>query len=347
VPSRCAVVAGFGGCGKASFAMGAKLGPAVRLCSDCGQLKPADQFPPGRARRLACLTCQAVRKTGRTSAQDRHRSAAEHARARNRALRRLAGEHVDTYREFYGAKLLAIPATIPRSRARRRAVSQALRAVEQQHRPRYQQLYREELAKARSKPLSLRRGRPPGAPDRLSIGSQSAGSTWRRDGSVGRRRRARATKGARQRSQEAVRERAVELFGQGVSASSVARELGVARQTAVDWQARWRSGGTAALRSHGPSRRPAVPDHQLPAIEEALLKGAGAHGFDGDVWTSTRVGVVIQRATGVQLGSKAVQRLLRERLGWRFQPAAAGALRPLGDVAARPGAGQGAGQGRR
>ena len=324
--------------------MGAKPGPAVRQCSDCGQLKSADQFRPTRARRLACLACQAARKIDHTSAQDRHGSAVVHARARDRALRRLAGEHVDTYREIYGTKLLGIPATLPKSRARRRAVSQALRAVEQQHRPRYQQLYREELAKARSEPLPVRRGRPPGAPDRLSIGSQSAGSTWRRDGSAGLRRRAQATKGARRRSrQEAVRERAVELFGQGVSASSVARELGVARQTAVDWQARWRSGGTAALRSRGPSRRPAVPDRQLPAIEEALLKGAGAHGFDGDVWTSARVGMVVQRVTGVQLGSKAVQRLLRERLGWRFQPVA-GARRPKGAAAARPSAGQGAGQ---
>jgi hypothetical protein len=39
------------------------------------------------------------------------------------------------------------------------------------------------------------------------------------------------------------------------------------------------------------------------------------------MWTSARAAVVIQRMTGVQLRSKAVQRLLRERLGWRFQPA--------------------------
>ena len=52
------------------------------------------------------------------------------------------------------------------------------------------------------------------------------------------------------------------------------------------------------------------------------MKGAGAHGFDGEVWTSTRVAMVVQRATGVKLGSTGVQRLLRDRLGWRFQPAA-------------------------
>jgi transposase len=148
--------------------------------------------------------------------------------------------------------------------------------------------------------------------------------------------------GRRRAEREAVRQRAAELFAQGVSSSLVARELGVARQTAVEWQARWRSGGRAALRSRGPSRRPAVPDSQLPAIEEALLKGAGAHGFDGDVWTSARVAVVIQQVTGVQLGSQAVQGLLRERLGWSFQPAAARRQRPKAAAA-----GQGTGQSRR
>jgi integrase/recombinase XerD len=77
-----------------------------------------------------------------------------------------------------------------------------------------------------------------------------------------------------------------------------------------------------------------VPDSQLPAIEQALLMGAKAHGLDSDIWTSARVAVVIQRITGVQPGRKAVQRLLRERLGWRFQPptseaaVAAGAAQP-------------------
>jgi transposase len=331
--------------------MGAKPGPAVRLCTACGQLKSADQFQPGRAGRLACLACQATPETLRNNDQRQNGAAAVSARARDRALRRLAGEHVVTYREFYGARLLAIPTTVPRSRARRRAVGQALRAVEQQHRPRYQELYHQELDRARSESLPLRPGRPPGTPDRLSIASESSGSTWQRDGSRGRRR-ARATKGARQRTErQAVRERAAKLFAQGVSASSVADRLGVARQTAVEWQARWRSGGGAALRSRGPSRRPAVPDSQLPAIEKALLKGAGAHGFDGDVWTSARVAVVIQRLTGVQLGSNAVQRLLRERLGWSFQPAAGGRRRPNAAAAAAartstPAAGQGAGQAR-
>jgi integrase/recombinase XerD len=79
------------------------------------------------------------------------------------------------------------------------------------------------------------------------------------------------------------------------------------------------------LRSRGPNRQPAIPDRKLPAIERALLKGAKAHGFDSDGWTSARVAVVIQQVTGVQLARRTAQQLLRERLGWRFQPATSNA----------------------
>jgi transposase len=157
--------------------------------------------------------------------------------------------------------------------------------------------------------------------DRLSLASASSGVTWRPGGSASRRPGG-PTAGARRCAElEAVRQRAAELFAEGRSAATVADELNVAKGTAVSWQARWRTGGAAALRSRGPSRRPAVPDSQLPAIEQALRQGAAAHGFDSDVWTITRVRVVIQRLTGVQVGRRTVARLLHERLGWSVQQA--------------------------
>jgi integrase len=282
--------------------MGVKRDSAVRLCVTCGKLKAADRFPPGRRE---CLTCQ------RPAVQDR---------ARDRALRRLGLEYLEAYRVLYRAERRAIPDTVPTDRARKRAMGRALRALARQHHPRYAELYQLELEQARSQSHPRRPGRPAGTPDRLTIAPEAA-PTWRRDG-AGRRQPGHPGKGARQRAKrQAVRERAADLFAQGMRPSLVARQLGVARQTAVSWHARWRSGGSAALRSRGPSRHPAIPDRKLPAIEQALLKGAAAHGFDGDGWTTARVAVVIQRITDVRLGSNAVQRLLRERLGWRFQPA--------------------------
>jgi len=263
-------------------------------------------------------------------------------------LRRLGLEHLNAYRERYRVERRAIPDSVPTDRAHNLAVSRALRTLERQHRHRYKELYQQELKRVRSRPHPRRLGRPPGVPDQLTIASKTE-STWQRNG-AGRRPPREQGEGARQRARlQAVRERAAELFAQGVPTCAVARRLGVARQTAVSWRARWREGGAAALRSRGPSRRPAVPDSQLPVIEKALLKGADAHGFDADVWTAARVAVVIQQVTGVELGARAVQRLLYERLGWSVQPMASRQRSAQSAETAATGvpAGQGAGQGQR
>jgi transposase len=62
-----------------------------------------------------------------------------------------------------------------------------------------------------------------------------------------------------------------------------------------------------------------VPDSALEPIEQALLKGALAHGFPTDVWTLERITLVIQGLTGVALSTPSTWRLLRGRLGWTVQ----------------------------
>jgi integrase len=302
--------------------MGRKRAPAVRLCVTCGRLKSANQFAPSRRK---CVVCQSTGSgRGRRARTQHDPHASIHARARDQALRRLGREHLDAYRAYYQAERRAISSTVPADLARKRAVSRALRALEGQHRPRYGELYQQELRRARSRRHLRRPGRPDGTRARLTIRAEPV-STWQPDGAGGGQSR-QGEEGARQRANlEAVRERAAELFAEGRSAATVAEELGVARWTATQWRARWQSGGAAALRNRPLGRPPTVPDSQLPAIEQALLKGAKAHGFASDTWTAARASVVIQRITGVQAGSKAVQRLLRERLGWRFQPARADA----------------------
>jgi transposase len=139
--------------------------------------------------------------------------------------------------------------------------------------------------------------------------------------STNRRRQQARRRGARQRAErQARRERAAELFAQGRSQAEVARELDVSRQSASRWHARWQADGTAALGTRGPTgRRPKVADSALEPIEQALLKGALAHGFPTDVWTLERIALVIQGLTGVQLSNPSVWRLLRGRLGWTVQ----------------------------
>jgi transposase len=119
---------------------------------------------------------------------------------------------------------------------------------------------------------------------------------------------------------EARRLQAAELFAQGHSQAEVAHQLGVSRQSAHVWHARFQQGGVDALRSRGPTGPdPKLSAAQLAKVEEALLQGARANGFDTDLWTLERVAVVITQLTGVRHHPGHVWSILRHRLGWTLQ----------------------------
>jgi transposase len=131
--------------------------------------------------------------------------------------------------------------------------------------------------------------------------------------------RRRAAQQERDRLQ-ARRLRAAELFAAGVRQAEVARQLEVSAQAVNVWHARWKQGGTDALRSRGPSGpAPRLLDAQLACVEQALLDGATAHGFVGELWTLDRIALIIERLTGVQHHPAHVWALLRHRLGWSVQ----------------------------
>ncbi|MET9905192.1 winged helix-turn-helix domain-containing protein, partial [Streptomyces sp. NPDC006446] len=119
---------------------------------------------------------------------------------------------------------------------------------------------------------------------------------------------------------EARRVRAVELFGQGLSNSDVALMVGVHAESVRRWRRAWEIGGAQALRRKpAPGRRPKLDDAQVEQVRAALEQGAQTHGFEADLWTLERVGVVVERVTGVSLSRATVWRLLTGRLGWSLQ----------------------------
>jgi hypothetical protein len=220
--------------------MGVKRDPAVRLCVTCVQLKSADQFAPGRRKCVACQQTQPSRADCPGRPHDPH--AAVRARARDQALRRLGLENLDAYRTLYQAERRAISEMVPPARARKQTVSRALRALERQHHSRYVELYQ-----ARSQPHSRRPSRPAGTSDRLTI-TPGAASTWRRPAPFRRRPRQQG-EGARQRAE-------LQAIQEGVRPSSVAGQLGVARQSAVS--------GAPTGEAVGPQRCAAVALAAIP-----------------------------------------------------------------------------------
>jgi transposase len=134
---------------------------------------------------------------------------------------------------------------------------------------------------------------------------------------------------ARQRRLQAAR-----LFQQGLPQAEVARRLGVSRQTASRWQARWRQGGRAALAGPGRWGRPSrLSDRDWRRVERALLRGAQAHGFDTDLWTLPRVAEVIWRLTGVRYHPGHVWWLLHRHQWSPQRPARRAAERDETEIA--------------
>jgi transposase len=86
------------------------------------------------------------------------------------------------------------------------------------------------------------------------------------------------------------------------------------------WHANWKESGAKELRSRGPSGpTPRLSNAQLVQVEQALVEGATAQGFVGELWTLERIGLVIERLTGVRHHPALVWALLHHRLGWTVQ----------------------------
>jgi len=115
------------------------------------------------------------------------------------------------------------------------------------------------------------------------------------------------------------RQRAIELSGEGKQTVEIAHIVGATRRTVRRWKALFRQQGTKGLRARPAPGRPVRLSHgQLRQLEQALLKGAGAFGYDSDLWTCPRIAEVIRRKFGVRYHVDHVGRLLHS-LGWSPQ----------------------------
>jgi transposase len=118
---------------------------------------------------------------------------------------------------------------------------------------------------------------------------------------------------------EGRRLRALALHEQGWQGRAIAAALGVTAGAVSQWLKRSREAGPEALRSRPPpGPTPMLTEAQRTALPELLARGAEAHGFVGDVWTTKPIAAVIKRAFGVSYHPAHVSRLMR-RIGWSVQ----------------------------
>jgi hypothetical protein len=108
------------------------------------------------------------------------------------------------------------------------------------------------------------------------------------------------------------RKTAGRLFGKDMSATDVARRLGVSRQVAYRWKKSWEQGGEPALASKGPpGRRSRLTAAQTRRITRALIAGPTGPGCRSGDWTLPRVAKLIEDLTGVHYHPGHIWRWLR------------------------------------
>lgn len=115
------------------------------------------------------------------------------------------------------------------------------------------------------------------------------------------------------------RHRARTLLKQKLSLHEVARRIGCNPSSVMRWRDALRKGGRDALRAKPAPGRPCrLGAKQKQRLVRMLLKGAMAHGYRTDLWTTLRIAELIRRHMGVVYHRNHVGKLLHE-LGWSHQ----------------------------
>lgn len=116
-----------------------------------------------------------------------------------------------------------------------------------------------------------------------------------------------------------VRLKAASLFAEDrYSNAEIAHKLGVARSTVSHWFQAWKRDGEAGLAIGTPGRSALLSDEQWQDIQNALLEGPAAHGYDTELWTLERIADLIDKKTGIKYHPGYVWEILK-KLGWSYQ----------------------------
>jgi transposase len=109
------------------------------------------------------------------------------------------------------------------------------------------------------------------------------------------------------------------LLEKGLSQSEVARRLGVGHASVNRWARVLAELGPKGLKKAGRAgRKPSLSAQDLKRLEQGLLKGPEALGYETPLWTLWRVGHLIEQEFGVQYHKGHIWKILRQ-LQWSCQ----------------------------
>jgi transposase len=121
---------------------------------------------------------------------------------------------------------------------------------------------------------------------------------------------------------EARRQQAYRLHQEGWKQKQIAQAVGVNQSSVSKWLKKAREEGEKGLESHpAPGAKRRMTEEQRADLVKQLGKGAEAHGYRGERWTTQRVVDLIARLYEVNYHRAHASRLLREMNWTQQQPA--------------------------
>ena len=113
--------------------------------------------------------------------------------------------------------------------------------------------------------------------------------------------------------------RALRLLDKGYSLNEVGRVVGCAPSSVMRWREVRRRRGKQGLKVRSsPGRPPKLGPGERRRLMRLLLKGAMAHGYRTELWTTARIAELIERQFGVTYHRDHVGCLMHN-LGWSHQ----------------------------
>lgn len=120
---------------------------------------------------------------------------------------------------------------------------------------------------------------------------------------------------------EVRRKDAMRMLQNGLNPPEVPEIVGVSRQSVYRWKNTYKEEGWDGLdakENPNRSRDPKLRDEKLPELEQLLLEGAEAHGFEGQLWTLPRVVRLIEEQFDTNVSIWSARRYL-DKLDWSNQ----------------------------
>jgi transposase len=128
------------------------------------------------------------------------------------------------------------------------------------------------------------------------------------------------------------RRRAVELMQLDEPKEVIARILDVSRSSLNVWLRKTKAGESLAKKPTG-GRPRRLNNQQLAELEILLKKGATAHGWENNLWTTRRVREVIKRHFDIAFSHSGAWHVLQDYLNWSvIRPAQQAAKRDEGEI---------------